>query len=65
MKQISFAKTKPTLLQKAEGSGYPTLCEMAPADSEIFGGKNILLVVMSYYTNYRSLGYRVFSLEAF
>ncbi len=26
MKQISFAKTCPTLLQKAEGSGYPSPC---------------------------------------
>ena len=29
VKQISFAKTRPTLLQKAEGSGYPSPCKIA------------------------------------
>ena len=29
MKQIYFAKTCPTLLQKAEGSGYHSPCEAA------------------------------------
>ena len=55
MKQISCAKTCPTLLQKTDGSGYPSTCELmfrtniARANKETLPAKTLACENIIYY----------------